>query len=334
MSDKARYGNQKLKLLYLYKILFEMTDENHPLTMPELIAQLESYGITAERKTLYDDINALRAFGVDIISGRGSNSGYRLVNREFQLAELNLLANAVSSSKFLTEKKSKELLTKISTLTSRNEAQQLQREVYMANRPKAVNERIYYNVDTIYRALAAKKKIAFRLFDYDMHKKIVYREGIRFCSPYAMAWNEERYYLLAYYDKYDGISHFRVDRMEQVQIVDEPVEKPPEDFSVPEYLSSSFSMFSGDAEDVRLRFDKSLVNPVLDRFGQGVSIYPHDEEHFDIVVKIKTEHPQPFFAWLFKFGNLVRIIEPVHLREKYLAELKAAAECIEENDRY
>lgn len=331
MSEDGKCGNQKLRLLYLYKILSEQTDDSHMLTSSEIINELAKYGISTERKTIYNDVNALREFGVDILSGRGSHSGYQMVNRDFQLAELSLLANAVSSSKFLTKKKSRELLKKIGTLTSKYEGQQLRREVYIANRPKSVNEMIYYNVDTIHKALAEKKRISFRMFDYDMRKKIKFRDGTRYCSPYAMTWNEERYYLVGYYDKRDAITNFRVDRMADVKIINEPIKKPPADFDVSEYLASAFSMFSGESEEVRLRLDRSLVNPVLDRFGQSVSIYQQDDEHFDIVVKIKTQQPEPFFGWLFKFGNLAQIIEPVHLREKYLKMLRDVADNIEKN---
>lgn len=331
MSEESKSGSQKLRLLYLYKILNEMTDDSHMLTSSEIIAELEKYGIAAERKTIYNDVNLLKEFGVDILSGRGSHSGYQMVNRDFQLAELSLLANAVSSSRFLTQKKSRELLKKIGTLTSMYEGARLRREVYIANRPKSVNEKIYYNVDTIHKALAEKKRISFRMFDYDMRKKIKYREGVRYCSPYAVTWSEESYYLVGYYDRRDAITNFRVDRMADVTILNEPIKKPPADFSVSEYLSSAFSMFSGESEEVRLRFDKSLVNPVLDRFGQSVSIYPQDEEHFDIVVKIKTQQPEPFFGWLFQFGNLVQIIEPAHLRKEYLKMLRNVAGNVEKN---
>lgn len=322
MSDNVKNTNQRLKILYLYKILLERTDEEHSITMPEIISQLELYGITAARKALYEDIEALKAFGLDIVAGRGANSGYRVVNREFELPELKLLADAVSSSRFLTEKKSAELLKKLEQLTSVYEAKQIQRQVFIADRVKSVNERIYMNVDTIHRAIAERKKISFKYFDYDLNKKKCYRKGIRTCSPYALTWDDERYYLVAHYEKYDSISNFRVDRMESVEILEEPACKYPGGFNLPAYLNSTFSMFSGEAEEVKLRFEKSLINAVIDRFGKNVSLCPDGEEHFTVRVQIKTEHPEPFFGWLFQFGTKVEIVKPCELREKYIEMLK------------
>lgn len=332
MTEGNRTGNQKLTLLYIYKILFEGTDEDHIMTSADIAERLEAYGVSASRKTIYDDVNVLREAGVEILSGRGSNSGYRLVGRDFQTAELTLLANAVSSAKFLTEKKSSELLKKISRLTSSYEGSQLRREVYIANRPKSMNEKIYYNVDTIHKAIAEKKKIAFMMFDYDLRKKPNFREGVRTCSPYALCWNEEKYYLVAHYEKYGKITNFRVDRMTDIHILDEPAQKQPRDFSLSAYLSSTFSMFSGDSEDVRLRFDNDLINAVIDQFGKSVPIYPHGDTQFDTIVKVKTEQPQPFFGWIFKFGTKARIIGPAHLVDKYKKMLKEAADTAEGSD--
>lgn len=318
MDNKVKNANQRLKILYLYKILLERSDEEHSITMPEIISQLKLYGITAGRKALYEDIEALKTFGMDIVSERGHGAGYYVVNREFELPELKLLADAVSSSRFLTEKKSAELLKKLQQLTSVYEAKQIQRQVFVADRVKAFNERIYINVDTIHRAIAERKKIAFDYFDYDLKKQKKYRDGIRTCSPYAFAWDDERYYLVAYYEKYDSVSNFRVDRMENVEILDDLAEKYPEGFKLSQYLNSTFSMFSGESEEVKLRFDKSLINPVIDRFGKNIIIAPDGENHFTVFVQIKTEHPEPFFGWLFQFGTKVQIVEPCELKSQYL----------------
>ena len=322
MSDNIKNTNQRLKILYLYKILLERTDEEHYITMPEIISQLSLYGITAARKALYEDIEALKVFGLDIVSGRGTNAGYQVVSRDFELPELKLLADAVSSSRFLTEKKSSELLKKLEKLTSIYEAKQIQRQVFIADRVKSGNERIYMNVDAVHRAIAEQKKISFKYFDYDINKKKRYRQGIRTCSPYALTWDDERYYLVAYYEKYDSISNFRVDRMENVEILPESAQKYPSGFNLSSYLNSTFSMFSGESEEVKLCFEQSLINAVIDRFGKNVSIFPDDDEHFTVQVQIKTEHPEPFFGWLFQFGTKVKIIAPFTLKEKYIEMLK------------
>ena len=327
MEEMIKNANQRLKILYLYKILLERSDENHAIQMPEIMAQLESYGITANRKTLYDDIEALKTYGLDIVSGgRGKASGYYVVNRDFELPELKLLADAVSSSRFLTERKSAELLKKLEQLTSVHEAKQIQRQVFIADRVKAINERIYMNVDAIHRAIAEGKQITFKYFDYDVNKRKKYRDGLRTCSPYALAWEDERYYLVAYYEKYNSISNFRVDRMEDVVLTDMTIKERPKDFKLSTYLNSTFSMFSGESESVKLRFDKSLVNAVIDRFGKSAILMADGDNHFTVRVNVKTEHPEPFFGWLFQFGTMVQIVEPCELRDKYIEMLKAVTE--------
>ena len=326
MEDKIKNSYQRLKILYLYKILLENTDEQHYLSMPEIIKQLESYGIVAERKALYEDIEALKSFGLDIVSLRGRTSGYYVASRDFELPELKLLADAVSSSRFLTEKKSAELLEKIENLSSIHEAKQIKRQVYVTNRVKAMNERIYLNVDVIHRAIAENKKIKFRYFDYNIQKKKTYREGSRVCSPYALAWDDERYYLIAYYDNRQSISNFRIDRMESVEILDENAVDKPEDFIVADYMNSSFSMFSGTTQDIKLRFDNQLINAVIDRFGKKITIIADGDSHFTVRVKVKTEHPETFFGWLFQFGTMAEIIEPCELRDRYIEMLKSVTE--------
>ena len=290
--------------------------------MPEIISQLELCGITAGRKAIYEDIEALKTFGLDIIQLKGNVSGYYVASREFELPELKLLADAVSSSRFLTEKKSAELLKKIEGLSSVHEAKQIQRQVYVTNRVKAMNERIYMNVDVIHRAIAEGKKITFKYFDYDLHKRKKYRDGVRVCSPYVLAWDDERYYMIAFYDKRDCITNFRIDRMENVEILEEKAKEKPENFIVADYINSSFSMFSGETQDIKLRFDNQLINAVIDRFGKGITVMPDGDSHFTVRVKVKAEQPEPFFGWLFQFGTMAEIVEPCELRLKYIQHLK------------
>ena len=310
--------NQRLKILYLYKILTEQTDEEHTITMPEIIRQLEGYGISAGRKALYEDIDALRSYGLDIVSGRGASSGYAVVHRDFELPELKLLADAVSSSRFLTQQKAEKLVEKLGTLASKHEAKQLRRQVYIAGRTKEHNERIYLTVDAIQRALDEGKHISFRYFRYDLRKRRVYRDSKRICTPVALLWSEERYYLVANYEKYpDKLTNFRVDRMEGTEVLDEPGIPPAEPFDPEEYQNATFSMFSGKTQMVRLKLVNHLVNAVIDRFGRNVSIHPFGDSHFVIRVPVKAEQPLPFFGWLFQFGADAEILEPAELREAY-----------------
>lgn len=322
MSGEEKKNVQRLKILYLYDILRKYTDEEHSLTMPEIIAKLDEVGISAGRKAVYDDIEALKSYGADIISGRGRSTGYYLASRDFELPELKLLADAVSSSSFITEKKSRDLLKKIEALASVYEASQISRQVFNADRVKTLNERIYISVDSIHRAIALKKQISFRYFEYDISKRKKYRDGARVCSPYAMTWDNGRYYLVAFYEKRpDSLTNFRVDRMENVEITDIPAKPLSPDFSLSDYLGSTFSMFSGETRDVRLRFHNSLVNAAIDRFGKQIHITRDDEEHFTFRVSVKPE--APFFGWLFQFGKNAEIVSPEDIRSKY-------ADCLHE----
>lgn len=326
MTDEEKNLRNRLKILYLYQILLRETDENHKITMPQIMEKLTEYGLDAGRKALYSDIKALTLFGLDIQSGRGANSSYQVLDREFSLPELRLLAGAVSSSRFLTEKKSKELLEKIGSLTSIYEAQELQNEIYVADRVKAVNERIYYTINEVSRAITDRKQISFGYNRYVIdhnarnHLRLDPGSGPRTCSPYALTWADERYYLVAYYPKYHDFTQFRVDRMEDVHVLEEPCEEKP-DFDLASYLNSRFSMFSGATTPVDLRFDNGLINAVTDRFGKDVRIRA-DQDGKRFTVRVNVNAKKPFFGWLFGFGDQAEILAPQEVREEYQQMLR------------
>lgn len=310
-------ANQKLKLLYIQKMLLEKTDENNLMTVKEIIEELGKYGIDAERKTIYSDIEALKSYGLDILSRKSKNTGYYVCSRDFELPELKLLADAVASAKFISEKKSQVLLQKLGHLTSCHESKQIRRNIMVRNRVKTMNENVYYNVDAINQAIAEGKQINFKYFDYDINKKRVYRQnGNSYSiSPYALFWDDENYYVIAYHHKYEDISNFRIDRMEKVLILNEKVVSTPKNFNVGEYAKKTFSMFRGPEERVKLKLRNHLINVILDKFGKEVYISRLDENHFQVSLNVCVS--TSFFGWLFQFGDEAEIIEPKHVVESY-----------------
>lgn len=315
----AKSSNQKLKILYLMKMLLEKTDEENTMTINDMIAELKRYGITAERKSIYDDIEALRLYGIDIATRKTKTTDYFVANRVFELPELKLLVDAVQCSKFVTYKKSNALIKKIESLASSHQAALLHRQVYVTNRVKAINENIYYNVDRLHLAIAENKQVSFKYFDYDIKKEKRYRKNgeLYFVSPYALSWDDENYYLITFSEKYNNFTHYRVDRMSNIEIVDQPrvMLSDNEQFNIADYSKKVFKMFGGEEETVKLKFDNSLVNAVIDRFGKDVTLDKVDENSFS--VRINAAISSTFFAWLTQFGNKVKILSPKSVIEKY-----------------
>lgn len=311
-----RAENQKLKLLILKQIFETETDENHPLNAQQLIELLAKYGIRAERKSIYSDIECLRDFGLDIEQRLGANGGCYLASRAFELPELKLLVDAVQSSKFLSEKKSLQLIAKLETLASRYDAKSLRRQVVVSGRVKTMNESIYYNVDRIHEAIAQNSQITFRYFDWGVDKQRHYRDRKYQASPYALCWDNENYYLIAHSERH-GLTHYRVDKMDAIRqtgikrYTDDVVRK----LDLSQYGKNVFSMYSGDARAVKLRFENALSGVVLDRFGRESMLIPDGENHFLFTTEI-TLSPV-FFGWLFEFGSRVKILYPESVAQEF-----------------
>lgn len=315
----AKSSSQKLKILYLMKMLQEKTDEENTMTVNDMITELERYGISAERKSIYDDIEALRHFGIDIATRKSKTTDYFIASRVFELPELKLLVDAVQCSKFITYKKSNELIRKIESLTSNQQATLLHRQVYVANRVKTMNESIYYNVDKLHTAIAESKQVSFRYFEYTVNKEKKFRRNGEnyIVSPYAMSWDDENYYLITFSEKYNDFTHYRVDRMSDIEIVDQPRAKLPDNecFDIADYTKKIFNMFGGTEKTVVVRFDNSLVNAVIDRFGKDIRLEKVDENNFG--VRINVAISSTFFAWVFQFGSKVKILSPESVIEEY-----------------
>jgi len=309
----AKGENQKLKLLYLAKIFRECTDENHGLTMPELISKLQAYEINSDRKTLYLDMEELRKFGMDIIAGRENGRFlYRLVSREFELAELKLLVDLVQSSKFITESKSRELISKLEKLVSRYDAGQLHRQVFIAGRIKNMNETIYYSVDKLHSAISGNVQIRFQYAQWNVRKKPELRHGgAWYClSPWALVWDNAYYYLAAY-DSVGGIiKHFRVDKMRNLSLTELPREGREvfEAVNPAKYASGMFGMFGGQETGVTLLCENSMAGAILDRFGNEISLIPVDDAHFQ--TRLNVIPSAQFLGWIVGLGGGVRIIAP------------------------
>ena len=321
----ARSANQKLKCLYLRQFLLENTDEAHPVTVSQMIDYLARHDIAAERKSIYDDIDGLRSYGLDIEYRKAQDGGYFIANREFQLPELKLLVDAVQSSKFLSLRKSNELIAKLEKLASRHEAQALRRQVYVAHRIKNMNESIYYNVDALHSAIAAGSRITFRYFDWDMNGKKKYRhEGKRYrISPWALLWDDENYYLVGYDAEHTERRHYRVDKMESItQTGEERLGKELfAGFDPAAYSRKVFGMYGGEPQKVTLRFESSMSNIVFDRFGRELILTPDREGGFTVTVEV-VPSPQ-FFAWLTGLGAPVKILSPQPIVQQFCDYLQS-----------
>ena len=316
----ARSSQQTLKLLYLKDYLTRNTDEAHPASTKQIIDYLAAQGIPVERKTVYSDIQQLTDFGLDILRAPGRPGGWYLASREFELAELKLLVDAVQSSKFLSERKSLDLIRKLETLASVHEAGTLRRQVVVTGRVKSMNESIYYNVDLLHQAIAENSQVRFRYFDWGVDKQRRFRGGQRTASPYALIWDSENYYLLAHTEAH-GLTHFRVDKMAGIALTGEARIQTAEterlDLAV--YGKQVFAMYHGEPVTVRLRFETALSGVVIDRFGKDQSLIPDGDEHFTVSVQVQ---PSPvFYGWLLSFGSRVQILSPQPVIAEYQALL-------------
>ena len=312
----AKSANQKLKLLYLMQYLLESSDEAHTVTVAEMIAELARHDISAERKSIYDDIEALRVFGLDIVQAKGKTTGYYIGTRDFELPELKLLVDSVQSSKFITQKKTLSLIKKLERLASTFDAQLLQRQVYVRNRVKSMNESVYYNVDEIAGAINADKAINFKYYEYTVTKERQYRhDGAEYeISPFALMWDDENYYMLGYDAAAEKMKHYRVDKMTAISAADKLREGKDafKEVDMSAYSKKIFGMFTGDEQRVTLRFTNRLVGAVIDRFGKYVMIIPDGEENFTVSLDIAVS-PQ-FYAWVFGFGTDAKILSPADVR--------------------
>lgn len=323
----AKGSNQKLKLSYLTRIMLEKTDDEHGLTMPQIIEELERYDVTAERKSIYADFADMTdKLGIEIIKEQvGKESFYHVGKRDFEVAEVKLLIDAIQSSKFITEKKSNELIKKVKNLVSHHQAAQLQRQVYVHGRIKTMNESIYYNVDTLHAAIAKNSKIQFQYCGWYTNKKLVpLNEGKFFTvSPWALTWDDENYYLVAFDHYEEKLKHYRVDKMVKISILDERRggKELFESFDMAGYSTVNFGMFHGEIKKVHISFPNYMVGVFIDRFGKDIPIRPAEgENRSQIAVDVAVS--KQFFGWIASLGRWVKIEGP----DDVISEMKVFAE--------
>ncbi len=329
----SRGSNQKFKFIYLMKLMQEKTDDEHGLTMPQIIDELEKYDVTAERKSIYSDFQDMtEKFGIEVIKEQiGRETYYHVGAREFELAEVKLLIDAIQSSKFITQSKSRELISKIKSFVSEHQAKQLQRQVFINDRVKTMNESVYYNVDDIHTAINENKKIRFKYYKWDINKKLVPRHnGDWFVvSPWALTWDDENYYMVAFDDLDHKIKHYRVDKMMRISIEDEKRDgrEAFKNFDMAVYSKSTFGMYQGTKTRVKIQFVNEMCGVFIDRFGKEITLRPVDEGHSELNVDVNVS-PQ-FFGWIFSLGKGVKVVGPENVVERMREAAKDFLENLE-----
>lgn len=298
------------RVLLILKYLWDNTDIEHPATIKDISDYLSENGFNATRKTITNDISDLKAFGVDIDYQRSTQNRYFLDVRVFELAEVKLLVDAVQSARFITTKKSKQLIEKLSTFVGPHQSEILHRQLYVDTRVKANNEGIYYLVDNIHTAIRERRKVSFQYQEYAQNKeKILKHDGYTYYfSPYALIWNDDCYYAIGFSEKHDKIAKFRVDQMVGLAITEQAAVRKPADFDVSDYFSQVFSMYEGQEQDVVLKCENDLMKHIIDRFGENVYTAPTDDKHF--CAKVTVSLSQTFYGWVFSFGGKMKITAP------------------------
>jgi len=319
----------KMKMLHLIRIFSQETDDEHALTLQEIIAKLAAVNISADRKTLYTDFEDLRQFGFDIIAQqRNHTTYYHLGERDFELPELKLLVDSVQAAKFITTRKSRDLIRKLERYASVYQAAQLHRQVYIAGRVKAMNESIYYNIDRLHSAINTGVQIRFQYGQWNLNREMELRRGGEWyqASPWALTWDNEKYYLVAYDADANMIKHYRVDKMLRIKALDEPRQgqKAFEAFDMAIYSKSVFGMFTGEETTVTLEAENHMVGVIIDRFGKDIALSPVSETHFHATVNVIAS-PQ-FIGWIVALGRSIRIVAPDALVERMREEIHRLSE--------
>lgn len=327
----ARRG-QKIKIVALLDILKNETDENNPLSAEDICERLAEMDITAERKAIYSDIEALNDYGYDILHTRGIKSGYYLASRDFELPEVYLLTDAVQAASFITVKKTRELVKKLGGLLSNAQAKAREKGIYIDNGHKCDNEEIYYNIDNLSTAISMRKKIEliYRVRAIDENRKIVYKEKQYKLSPYALIWQNDHYYLVANHEKYNNLMHIRVDRMKKVKMLNEnfrhysEVSEYKEYFDIADYAKKSFQMYAGEETEIELECSEKILEQVVDRFSEKIFIRNVQNGKFCFTTNVLLS--DGLVNWILQFGNDIKVKSPENLKNLVSEKVKALSE--------
>lgn len=318
----------KERLLYVYQFLFERSDERHPLSTTDIIQLLNLKNLHCDKKSIYSDIETLKTFGYDILITDSPKRGYFLGSRTFELPEVRLLLDAVQSASFITSKKTEQLLEKLETLTSAYDAAELKNQIYIDSRIKCKNELIYYSIDRLHTAIVKQQKVSFTYSHkaINLHTNTTTNERSFIVSPYALIWNKDHYYLICNYEKYDNTMNLRIDKIKNVQILEEEarpfheVTDYKDKFNTADYVKKQFNMFTGTTETVQLICELSLLDTITDQFGDDASLRIHDQNH--LLVEIEAAVSDGLVSWIMQYGDKIQITGPDSLLELFLSKLK------------
>lgn len=327
-------SNQKFKLYRLAQIMQEQTDDEHYITMPEIMEELAKYDVTADRKSVYNDLRDLSVLGIEVEGEPiGNRYHYHVTNRAFELPELKLLVDAIQSSKFITEKKSNALIKKLETLVSKYDAQKLQRQVFVSGRIKTMNESIYYTVDAIHNAISENKKIKFQYYQWNVKKKMELRHNGAWyhISPWGLSWDNQNYYLVGYDSEAGLIKHYRVDKMLHIKLSKENREGKEhfKKLDMADYAKKSFGMFGGKEQKVKLLVRNNLAGVIIDRFGKDVMMIPADNDCFTVNVNVRVS--RQFLGWVFSLGGDIKIVGPDDVVEQMHKEIQRLVKQYDKN---
>lgn len=322
-------ANSKLRVFYIRDILSRYSDEEHPLNSTEIINLLErDYGITCERKTVYECIEALTEYGYDIIKA-GSKKGFFLASREFELPEIRLLIDAVQSADFISAKKSKALLKKFGNYASKYQYARIEKQVYIENRNKRDNETLFYNINSLHEAITAKKqvKVIYRKRKISGDVKPHYEEKQLLINPYCLIWSDDHYYLVGNHTKHDNLIHLRIDRIKSVDVTSERARPFSEvspytvSFDAADYSNKHLSMFSGDIKPVELICKNEIVEEILDEFGERTKIFPYDGESFS--ARLNLAITEGLVSKIMQYGDKITVVAPNDLRNMIIDKSKS-----------